>query len=79
MAEIDLSAGPIDYEDTGGDGPVVVLLHGLAMDPSLWRDVIALDYNTVNTHASCTLVFPSGVCARRLCRCWAQHLACSAE
>jgi len=41
VAEIDLSAGPVDYEDTGGDGPVVVLLHGLAMDASLWRDVIA--------------------------------------
>jgi pimeloyl-ACP methyl ester carboxylesterase len=23
---VDLTAGPIDYEDTGGDGPVVVLL-----------------------------------------------------
>jgi pimeloyl-ACP methyl ester carboxylesterase len=41
VAEIDLTAGPIEYEDTGGDGPVVVLLHGLAMDGSLWRDVIA--------------------------------------
>src|SRR3954462_10809723 len=41
VPEIELSAGPIDYEDTGGDGPVVVLLHGLAMDASVWRDVIA--------------------------------------
>src|SRR5438105_14894277 len=38
---IELTAGAIDYEDTGGDGPVVVLLHGLAMDGSLWRDVVA--------------------------------------
>ena len=31
MPEIELSAGTIEYEDTGGDGaPVVVLLHGLA-------------------------------------------------
>src|SRR5262249_14521848 len=28
-------------EDTGGDGPVVVLLHGLVMDASLWDDVVA--------------------------------------
>jgi pimeloyl-ACP methyl ester carboxylesterase len=40
MYEIDLSAGPIEYEDTGGPGPVLVLLHGLAMDGSLWRQVV---------------------------------------
>ena len=40
MRTIDLSAGTIEYEDTGGRGPVVVLLHGLLMDPSLWADVI---------------------------------------
>jgi len=34
--EIDLSAGTLDYLDTGGDGPAVVLLHGLLMDSSLW-------------------------------------------
>ncbi|MET7594578.1 alpha/beta hydrolase [Streptomyces sp. NPDC005481] len=36
MTEIELSCGTIAYEDTGGDGPVVVLLHGLLMDASLW-------------------------------------------
>ncbi len=41
MPEIELSAGTIEYEDTGGGGPVVVLLHGLAMDGSLWRHVVA--------------------------------------
>jgi pimeloyl-ACP methyl ester carboxylesterase len=41
MREIELSAGTIEYEDTGGDGPVLVLLHGLMMDASLWDDVIA--------------------------------------
>jgi pimeloyl-ACP methyl ester carboxylesterase len=41
MREIELSAGTIEYEDTGGDGPVVVLLHGVAMDGSLWRNVVA--------------------------------------
>ena len=39
--EIELSAGTIEYEDTGGDGPVIVLLRGLLMDASLWDDVIA--------------------------------------
>lgn len=41
MPEIELSAGTIDYTDTGGDGPVVVLLHGVSMDASVWRHVIA--------------------------------------
>jgi len=40
MPEVELSAGIIEYEDTGGSGPVVVLLHGLAMDGSLWRNVV---------------------------------------
>jgi pimeloyl-ACP methyl ester carboxylesterase len=40
MQEIELSAGTIEYEDTGGNGPVVVLMHGLAMDGSLWRHVV---------------------------------------
>jgi len=40
MRSIELSAGTIEYEDTGGSGPVVVLLHGLLMDPSLWAEVI---------------------------------------
>jgi pimeloyl-ACP methyl ester carboxylesterase len=41
MRDIELSAGTIEYEDTGGDGPVLVLLHGLMMDSSLWDLVIA--------------------------------------
>lgn len=41
MAEVDLSAGTVEYQDTGGEGPVVVLLHGVAMDGSLWRNVVA--------------------------------------
>jgi pimeloyl-ACP methyl ester carboxylesterase len=40
MLEIELSAGPLAYEDTGGPGPVVVLLHGLAMDGSVWSQVV---------------------------------------
>jgi pimeloyl-ACP methyl ester carboxylesterase len=41
MREVELSAGMIEYEDTGGDGPVLVLLHGLMMDASLWDEVVA--------------------------------------
>ena len=41
MPEIELSAGTIAYEDTGGTGPTVVLLHGLMMDASLWDGVVA--------------------------------------
>ena len=41
MNEIQLSAGTIEYTDTGGDGPTVVLLHGLMMDASLWDGPVA--------------------------------------
>lgn len=41
MPEVELSAGTIEYSDTGGDKPVVVLLHGVAMDGSLWSTVVA--------------------------------------
>jgi pimeloyl-ACP methyl ester carboxylesterase len=37
---VQLSSGTIDYHDTGGDGPVVVLVGGLLMDATLWRDVV---------------------------------------
>src|SRR5215469_3510037 len=41
MKQITLSAGPIEYSDTGGDGPVLMMLHGLMMDASLWDGPIA--------------------------------------
>lgn len=37
---VELSAGPIEYTDTG-HGPALVLLHGLLMDGSLWDGVVA--------------------------------------
>lgn len=40
MAQIDLTAGTIRYEDRAGDGPVVVLLHGLLMNSSIWDRVV---------------------------------------
>ncbi|MEV6943171.1 alpha/beta hydrolase [Streptomyces sp. NPDC051172] len=39
--KIELSAGTVEYQDTGGDGPVLVLLHGLMMDASLWDGPLA--------------------------------------
>ena len=41
MAEIELTAGTISYEDRPGPGPVVVLLHGLLMNRSVWGRVVA--------------------------------------
>jgi pimeloyl-ACP methyl ester carboxylesterase len=40
MAELQVSAGVLDYEDTGGDGPVIVFLHGLVMDSTVWQHVV---------------------------------------
>jgi pimeloyl-ACP methyl ester carboxylesterase len=41
MPELELTAGVIDYEDTKGDGPVLVLLGGLVMDASVWDPMVA--------------------------------------
>jgi pimeloyl-ACP methyl ester carboxylesterase len=41
MPEVELSAGTVEYEDSGGEGPVLVLVHGLAMDGRQWRKVVA--------------------------------------
>jgi pimeloyl-ACP methyl ester carboxylesterase len=40
MPEIELTAGTIEYEDSGGEGPVLVLVHGLLMDGRQWRKVV---------------------------------------
>jgi pimeloyl-ACP methyl ester carboxylesterase len=40
MPELELAAGVIDYEDTGGAGPVLVLLGGLVMDSSVWDPLV---------------------------------------
>ena len=34
------TAGGLMYSDTGGDGPVVVLLHGVLMNGTLWDTVV---------------------------------------
>lgn len=54
---VELSAGTLAYGDTGGDGPVVVLLHGLAQDGSVWRKVVD-DLRT--DHRCLTPTLPEG-------------------
>jgi pimeloyl-ACP methyl ester carboxylesterase len=41
MPEVALTAGTISYEDTGGDGPVLVLLGGVVQDGSVWEPMVA--------------------------------------
>lgn len=41
VERVDLPAGPIEYGDSGGPGPPLVLVGGLAMDGSLWDSVVA--------------------------------------
>jgi len=41
MPELELSAGVVDYDDSGGPGPVLVLLGGLVMDGSVWDPVVS--------------------------------------
>ncbi|HEY6760005.1 MAG TPA: alpha/beta hydrolase [Baekduia sp.] len=40
MTAVALSAGTVEYEDTGGAGVAIVLLPGLLMDSSLYADVV---------------------------------------
>ena len=40
MTRVELSAGPIAYRDTGGEGPVVVLVPGLLMNDRQWSRVV---------------------------------------
>ncbi|HEX3511028.1 MAG TPA: alpha/beta hydrolase [Solirubrobacteraceae bacterium] len=42
MPELELAAGTIDYEDSGGEGPVLVLLGGIAMAGNVWGPVVDL-------------------------------------
>ena len=41
MPEALLESGPIEYDDTGGDLPVIVLIGGLFIGISLWDGVVA--------------------------------------
>ena len=39
---VEVPSGTIAYDDTGGDGPILVFGHGLLMDGRQWRKVIPL-------------------------------------
>lgn len=41
VPEVEVSAGPIDYGDTGGEGRPIVFIGGLPHDETLWGGVIA--------------------------------------
>jgi pimeloyl-ACP methyl ester carboxylesterase len=41
VPRVAVSAGPVYYGDTGGEGPTVVFVPGLLMDGRQWRKVIA--------------------------------------
>ncbi|MGH3358744.1 MAG: alpha/beta fold hydrolase [Nocardioidaceae bacterium] len=50
MPTTTVPAGPIEYDDTGGDRPVLVFLHGLFMSGTTWRKVVPLlrdDYRCI--------------------------------
>lgn len=49
MPEVVLHEGPIHYGDSGGDGPVVLFVHGLLVDGSLWDGVV----KRLALHARC--------------------------
>ena len=40
MRAMETSSSGFVYSDTGGDGPVVVFLHGVLMNGTLWDDVV---------------------------------------
>jgi hypothetical protein len=50
MSTIELSAGPVEYTDTGGSGPVLVLVHGRRLADLLPNGRL------VEVEDSCTLV-----------------------
>jgi pimeloyl-ACP methyl ester carboxylesterase len=41
MRNVTLSAGTVEYDDTGGDGPILVFLTGIFVSTTLWRHVVA--------------------------------------
>lgn len=52
-----LSADGFMFSDTGGDGPVVVFLHGVLMNGTLWDDVVD---RLCDRHRCVVLEFPFG-------------------
>jgi pimeloyl-ACP methyl ester carboxylesterase len=56
MNELALSAGPIEYDDSGAGSPIV-LLHGLLMDSTLWDGPVA---ELVSNHRCVVPTLPLG-------------------
>jgi pimeloyl-ACP methyl ester carboxylesterase len=63
VAEVEVSAGTIEYEDTGGEGPILFFVNGLAMSGSVWRHVVA---DLVTDHRCVVPTFPLGAHRRPL-------------
>ncbi len=57
MKSVQLSSGVVEYEDSGQGRPVIVLVGGLLMDATLWRDVAA---RLVPTYRCVIPVLPLG-------------------
>jgi pimeloyl-ACP methyl ester carboxylesterase len=57
MDSVQLSSGIIDYQDSEGAGPVIVLAGGLVMDATLWHQVVA---RLAPTHRCVVPVLPLG-------------------
>ena len=74
MESVELTSGTIDYQDTGGDGPVVVLVGGLLMVGKL--RVPKLDL-TPNRFANVAILANiAGVYGFGAARCLPEYLAC---
>jgi len=62
-----VTAGPIDYVDTSGDGPTIVSLHGVLMNDTVWRGVIAeLASHSAASHRHCRWVLIDTRCEPEL-------------
>jgi len=57
MESVQLSSGVLDYEDSGGDGPVIVFAGGLLMDATLWHGVVG---SLAPAHRCVVVVLPLG-------------------
>jgi hypothetical protein len=60
---VELTAGTIEFHDTGGDGPVPVLLGGVCMDGSVWEPMVA---DLQRDHRCVVPTLPLGAQAMRL-------------
>lgn len=57
MPEVELTAGVLQYDDTGGDMPVIVFLSGLFIGRSMWRSVVG---DLCRDHRCLVLELPLG-------------------